>query len=167
MVVGKVFKSGRRARRSRKPQLGPVIGWRDRLAMFEYQDPAVLNQPNPVQATDYTILDSTDFVRIYDICVNIEDTNETLKPTITIDGQTIQGSGVACTHSTNYYGYIYAHAINRLDYVSLGTRTAAQLLAKPAFLIEGVNIKVEIQKTTNAGAGNLTGIITYGVLKDA
>ena len=35
------------------------------------------------------------------------------------------------------------------------------------FIIEGKSVKVEVRKTTAAGAGNLTGIVAYGVLKHA
>ena len=132
--------------------------------MFEYQTPATLNQAAPVQNTWYTILDTTKNCRVYAIAVNIEDTNETLECQVTIDGETMAGYAQSATHSTAYFGRIYPEPIARLDYMSLDT-LAETRAGNLGFLIEGKSIKVEVRKTTAAGAGNLTGIVTYGILK--
>jgi len=134
-----------------------------RLGMFEYQAPATLNQASPVQNTWYTILDATANARVYGISVNVEDADETLELKITRDGQTLTGS-VAATHSSSYEAHLRVRGINRDVTVVLQTTTIAEY---KAFLIEGLSIKVEIRKTTATGAGNLTGAVDYGVLKDA
>lgn len=128
---------------------------------YEYQDPAVLNQAAPVQNTWYTLLDTTNHCRIQVIGINVEDANETLDLKITVDGETIN-TAVAATHSTNYYPYVYVNAITQAPAISFPTTVNAR-----AYIIEGHSVKVELRKTTAAGAGNLTGIVVYGVLKRA
>ena len=132
------------------------------LGIYEYQTPATLNQAAPVQNTWYTILDTTTHCRIYEIAVNIEDANETLEIQVTIDGQTIGATAKAATHSTTYYVYRESDAINRVNTLILDNALTKSIRA---FQLEGHSVKVEVRKTTAAGAGNLTGIVTYGVLK--
>ena len=133
-------------------------------AMFEFQTPATLNQAAPVQNTWYTILDTTKNVRIYDIAVNVEDTNETLEVQVTIDGQTIGANDEACTHSTQYFALMKLEAISRVCEMILVSEAVHDDAFK-SFVLEGKSVKVEVRKTTAAGAGNLTGIVAYGVLK--
>jgi hypothetical protein len=135
--------------------------------MFEYQAPAVLNQAAPVNGTWYDILPATDYVRVYQIAVNVEDTDETLEVQAIIDGETIQADDLACTHSTIYYGIRYLQPINRTDQIALTTASTIQLFDAQAFILEGHNVQIQVRKTTAAGAGNLTGIVQYGVLKHA
>lgn len=123
------------------------------------QADAELNQAAPVQNTWYTILEQSN-CRLYRVAVNIEDTNETLEVRFTVDDQTTTPVGVACNHSTTYHVYISADAINRNILTNLDT-SAANI--RFAFLIEGKNVKVEVRKTTAAGAGNLTGVALYGI----
>lgn len=131
-------------------------------SMFEYQAPATLNQANPVQNTWYLILDTTKYVRLYGISVNIEDTNETLECRVTIDGETLGIAANAATHSTNYYAKFLPGAISRVNNLYINEIT----FPYKAFLLEGHSVKVEVRKTTAAGTGNLTGIVVYGVLKE-
>lgn len=131
--------------------------------MFEYQAPATLNQAGPVQNTWYTILDTTAYVRVYDASINIEDTDETLEIQFTVDGQTMPATPVACTHSTKYECYLETEPITRVARINLVAGAPAR--RKPSFIIEGHSVKIEVRKTTAAGAGNLTGIISYGILK--
>ena len=135
------------------------------VGMFEYQAPATLNQAAPVQNTWYTLLDTESNVRIYHICVGVEDTNETLEVQITIDGETIAADDEACTHSNTYHAWIFPNAINRTDLVKLIIHTTTDVSIYKGFLIEGKSVKVEVRKTTAAGAGNLVGICVYGELR--
>ena len=128
---------------------------------YKYQTSSLL-QAAPVQNTDYTILDTTENCIIYQVAVNIEDTNETLDLTLTIDGETTITTGVACDHSNSYYLFKRANAITRvMDYTLIKTAaTATDDMS--AYIIMGKSIKIEVSKTTAAGAGNLTGIVIYG-----
>lgn len=137
--------------------------FRGRIAMFEYQPPAVINQAAPVQNTWYTLLEATDYVRVYQVAANIEDTNETLEVEVVIDGETLPGVPFAATHSTVYYAYVDPDAINRVDGVGLNTPHTG---IYRAFMIEGHNVRIRVRKTTAAGVGNLTAIAIWGVLTD-
>lgn len=135
------------------------------LGIFERQAPATLNQATPVQNTYYTILDTTKNARIYQIAINIEDVGETLQVKVTIDGQTIESDAVSVAHSTIIYVHSYPDAINRTEKMTLKS-AIGDFTARP-FEFEGKSVKIEVKKTTANGAGNLTGIVSYGVLKNA
>lgn len=132
--------------------------------MFEYQPPAVLNQGAPVQNTWYVLLPETPLCRVYDVAVNIEDTDETLEVQATVDGELIGGGAVACTNSSSYIVIVDPNPITRLDNLTLAPWNT-HILAK-AFTLEGHLVEIEVRKTTAAGVGNLTGIATHGVLVD-
>lgn len=129
-------------------------------AIFEYQPPATLNQAAPVQNTWYDILPATAHVRVYKVAVNVEDTNETLEVQAIIDGKTIAADDQACTHSTNYNAYVVPNAIGRVDQIALTTSRVQE-----AIIFEGRSVQIQVRKTTAAGAGNLTAVVAYGVLK--
>ena len=131
----------------------------------EYQAPVALNQATPVQDTWYEILAATDNVRVYHIYVNVEDANETLDVRLTIDGEVLVGAN-ACTESISYSMDIFGDAITRTDSLEFD-KVPNDYVKMRAFMIEGKSVKVEVRKTTNAGAGNLTGIVMYGVLASA
>jgi hypothetical protein len=131
-------------------------------AMFEYQAPAVLNQAAPVQDTWYTVLDTVSNARVYQAGMNVEDTDETLEVKVTLDGITIGTVAIAATHSTAYYLYWVFDPITRTTKISLSTT----FQHARSFLLEGHSVKVELRKTSANGAGNLTGIVMYGVLKN-
>jgi hypothetical protein len=123
-----------------------------------------LNQAAPVQNTYYAILDTTTDCRVYTIGVNIEDANESLSLQLTVDGETIAPDNFAATHSTDYRGSLVFSAITRVDQMELDAMTNVQL--RPSFVVEGKSVKVELRKTTAAGAGNLTGVVLYGTKPD-
>ena len=131
--------------------------------MFEYQPPAVLNQAAPVQNQWYDILLTTAYVRVYLIAVNVEDVNETLECQVIIDGETIDSTPFAATESTDYNVYLSPDAINRSALLLMGTLPGVEE-RRPAFVVEGHSVRVRVRKTTAAGAGNLTGIVIFGVL---
>ena len=129
--------------------------------MFEYQTPATLNQANPVKDTWYDILPATANVKIYLIGVCVEDANETLEVQVIIDGETIAADNEACTHSQSYAGYLSANAVTRIDTIKLN-----QDMGRYRNIgIEGKSVQVQVRKTTEAGAGNLSCIVCYGVKK--
>ena len=131
-------------------------------AIFEYQTPATIDQAAPVQNTWYTLLDTTKNCRVYSAGCNIEDTNETLQMRFTVDGEVIPVTGLATAHSTSCEVKRTLNPIAQTEAMEL-TNTAQTF--EKAFLIDGKSIKVELRKTTAAGVGNLTGIVTYGILK--
>lgn len=134
--------------------------------MFEYQAPVTLNQAAPVQDTWYPILDTTAYVRVYQISVNIADTNETLEVEVTVDGQTLTGS-VAATHTTSYAAVPRAAGIVRTAVMVLFVDDGTWWERARAFCFDGHSVRIRVRKTTAAGAGNLMGIVNYGVLKRA
>jgi len=120
-----------------------------------HQGKALLVQANPVQDQWYTILDTTLNCRIYDICFRVATTGEDLEVRITVDGQiyTVSQTAVAGDH----YGIIrLLSATSGEMFASSGNPPAW------AFMIEGRSIKVDMRKTTAAGAGTLYGSATYG-----
>ena len=135
----------------------------DPVEIFEYQEKKVLNQANPVNGTWYTI-GLTDGVMtnaiIYDVAVNVEDTNETLGIQILIDGKVIPPSTLAATHSTTYHAFKILSAIAREG--RIGLTGSAEVPRLGAYLIEGKSVEVQVRKTTAAGTGNLTGVVTWG-----
>ena len=135
-----------------------------RVAMFEYQAPATLNQAAPVQNTWYILLDTTANCRVYAAAVNVEDADETLELRATVDGQIYVAEARVATHSTTYHAHKSLNAIARVAAIGLNSGLTTEGLT---FLVEGHSVKVELRKTTAAGAGNLTGIVVYGVLTDA
>ena len=135
------------------------------MSIYEYQPPAVLNQGAPVQNDWYDLLPVTKNCRVKQIHVNIEDNDETLEVRMTIDGEVLIGSN-ACTHSTNYPVGVHADAELMTDVLEFDT-VPAHFGKYRAFLKEGKSIQIEVRKTTAAGVGNLTGIVTYGIKKPA
>lgn len=132
------------------------------MGIFEYQEPATLDQAAPVNGTWYTILDTTEKCRIYGITVNIEDVNEDIEAKLTIDGKTIPAAATTLTHSTNYDINWDLDAINQAVALVFNNGTVTH---HRAFLMECKSVKVEVRKVTAGGTGNLTGIVDYGVLK--
>lgn len=136
------------------------------MGVYEYQPPAVLDQGAPVQNTWYTILSATRNVRIKMINVHIADTNETLEVRMTKDGEVIDSAGFAATQGVSYPINFHADAITLTDLLEFDD-TPVQYAKYRSFLAEGKLVKVEVRKTTAAGVGNLTGIVTYTVKKPA
>ena len=120
----------------------------------QHQPNGVLNQPNPVQNTWYTVLDSKRPTRIYCLAITVLVIDETLELRITVDGQVITGT-IGVTAGQNNYAYIYTSA----------TLTAIAFTTTPpqhrSFQTEGHSVKVEVRKTTAAGAGNLQAAVSW------
>ena len=135
-----------------------------RIGIYEYQAPAVLNQAAPTQNTYYTLLEETNCL-IYAATFNIEDTNETLGLRITRDGVVSTVFPKAATHSTRYEAFPFLDPITRTE--GYGLDNTKNIAEYKAFMVMGRSIKIEINKTTAAGTGNLTGIAAWGKLKDA
>ena len=130
--------------------------------IYVYQAPAVLNQAAPVNGTYYQIMAPTADVRVYQIHVNVEDANETLQVRITLDGEVLVSDQLAATHSTSYGVDMHSDAITRTDGLEFDP-VPTHFGKYRSYLVEGALVEVEVRKVTALGAGNLTGIVTYGV----
>lgn len=115
---------------------------------------AKIDQAAPVQNTWYTVLDTTKDLVLYDMSERVNVADETLECRVTIDG-TIYTSSTAAVAGTYYVAHFYMRSAG--GYLSFGAGENNK-----AFLFQGRSIKVEVRKTTAAGAGNLTFGITYG-----
>lgn len=118
-----------------------------------YQADAALSQANPVQNTWYTILNTTLMVKCWSIIGYVATTGETIEVRATIDGQVLTGSQAAVAGTP--YGW-YKDPLSSALYTD--TNYASQFVMCP---FECKSLKVEIRKTTAAGAGNLNGRVTY------
>lgn len=133
------------------------------LSMYELQTPVTLDQPNPVMGTMYELLPLTKNVRVYGIAINIEDVDELVAVRITIEGG-VRSSGAFAgqQHSTTYYVRRYSTALYMVSKFQSSNENVPM-----AFLCEGKEVGISISKSTANGAGNMTAICEYGVLKDA
>ena len=127
--------------------------------IFKQQPPAVLDQPNPVQNTWYTVLESARDVRIILIVCGVLTTDETIALRLTVDGVVRTWTLAATAGQTNYVGLMAT-----LTGILLQYTTVASLLMYRSFMVEGRNVKVEIRKTTAAGTGNLQCLVDYAQL---
>jgi len=124
----------------------------------KHQADALLSQAAPVQNTWYTILAATPNVRVYGISVKVVTTGETLEVKMTIDGQTLTAS-FACLADTDYIYYLDLWATATSPILMSAARG---ILYPNGGWIEGRSVKVEVRKTTNAGAGTLIGKVVHG-----
>lgn len=131
---------------------------------YTYQPPQELNQPAPVQNTWYpllgTILAGVREARIYCVAVDVELVNENLEVQAIIDGELIAAAAIAANFNTAYYAYIYPEPINRMDVVGLVNNLA--IVQNSAFFHEGREVQLQVRKTSNAGAGDLRGVVLWG-----
>lgn len=122
------------------------------------QPSAILNQANPVQNTWYTILDTTGDLEIFLVAIAIITTGETLECRLTIDGVIPNIiSGLAAVAGTTYPVAIYHdHTGMWLD-----ATVSNSLILRNGQTLRCRAFKAEVRKTTNAGAGNLRGAVSY------
>jgi hypothetical protein len=119
-----------------------------------HQHDATLAQANPVQNTWYTVLDTTQNVRLISIWVQIEDVDESVQVRITIDGITLIGVSPLVADSQDFVNLSYAGT----DALTIAS-TVGYLYK--AFFLEGRSVKVEIRKITNAGNGDLNCLVKW------
>ena len=120
---------------------------------------AVLAQAAAVQNTWYTILDTAANIRIYQITALIVTAGETIAIKITIDGNVLTATQAQDADAVYYWG-LDADASDALQAVK-ATQTAPTISG----YLEGKSVKVEMRKTTAAGANTLTGRVKYGVVE--
>ena len=130
--------------------------------IFELQNNALLNQALPVQNTYYTVLDTTNYIKLYGISILVADTGETLNARVTFDKQTLISSNIAANANTPYYMKRYQSETGEGCAWDGGLSYITQSLV----LYEAYSAKVEVRKTSAAGNGNLKASVVYGVMKD-
>lgn len=123
---------------------------------------ATLTQAAPVQNTYYTILDTVLDARIYAIGVRIQDTGETLQVRLTIDGLVIESAAVACVAGQNNLIVIDNDCLPAMNEYTITTGINSYA-SYSQLLVEGRSVKIEVRKTTAAGAGTLYGRVQYGI----
>ena len=128
---------------------------------YNHRPIALLAPTAVVQNTWYTVLDTTERVRLIMINMRMATNIETLQVQITIDGVVLAGEQVAAVVGTDYKAVLTATAYAQ----SLGIVSSADtaFLGLRPFLLEGRSVKVEVRKTTVVGAGNMTASVVYAV----
>lgn len=120
---------------------------------------ATLDQAAPVQDTWYTILNTNTKrdCKIIRIATRVETANETLQIRVTIDGVAVSSASLNATFGTMYSWWkaIWTDAQTETWYYGNISAVTAPYIA------EGRSVKVEMRKTTAAGAGNLRGAVLY------
>lgn len=122
-------------------------------ASFAHKEVALLDQAAPVQNTWYTVLDTVYNVKVFGMAIKVADTGETVEVKITVDGHTITGSGAANANTD------YKVLINTLSTGNAIILSSSALIN--ANQLEGRSFKVEVRKTTAAGAGNLLASVSH------
>lgn len=109
----------------------------------------------PVQNTWYTVLDTTKNARIISFGAYVETNDETIEGRITIDSQVLTVSATNFTAGIALAANFYNDASDALVWIALGPT------GYRAFLIEGKSLKIEVRKTTAAGANLLHAKVRY------
>ena len=126
--------------------------------VFEHQPNAILNQAAPVQDTWYTILEDTN-VKINAIAISVAATGEDLEVQITRDGELNPCSvAVAVAAAATHRAYILTYANG--SRVVIGAAGGLGLSMNQSSF-EARSVKIEVRKTTAAGAGNLQASVDW------
>lgn len=108
------------------------------------------------QNTWYTVLDTTPNVGVRWFVFNMATADETIETRITIDGQTYTSTGANATAANNYevvwYGTTGASKTRFIDPINN---------YRGGYIFAGKSIKIEIRKTTAAGANILNACVCY------
>ena len=124
--------------------------------VFQHQPDAVLVQAAAVQNTWYTILNTTKNCRLIGVTIQMETANETIAVRITANNVSLTDDIVA-TAGTPYAANIQHNNVVG-DSIILASGAVDAYFG--AFIIEGT-VKVEMRKTTAAGANVLKGRVMY------
>jgi len=121
---------------------------------WKHQPAAIFNQVNPTQNQWYTVLNTTLNAKICSVRVEVAVANETIAARLTVDGVVHDGS-TAATAGTAYY------AVFSVDDDTMFISAGAASPVQNNLALECRNVKVEVRKTTNAGAGTLHSVVIY------
>jgi len=111
---------------------------------FSFQAPVAKDQDDPVDGTEYTVLDTTKHVRIVSIYAKCTWTVQvtTLTVTVTVDGHEFTYSKGNPETATDYF----ANISEKTPDPSAGYLDATGQANERAFLIGGKNVKVTIKR---------------------
>lgn len=131
------------------------------LMATEHQAPELLDQPNPVNGTWYTVCNLTGPGECFDLGAAIMTVNETIEMQVTIDGVLIPSwGGYPGIAGADAGGFFYCLASNLSDFCRL---LAAATAANRRIVKWRTSFHVEVRKTTANGAGNLRGMVIWGL----
>jgi len=116
-----------------------------------HQADASLSQDNPISGTKYTVLDTTENVRIIDILASV---TWTVQPTPLEVHITIDGRSLALSVSNPATGTPYSPAFLNIGNEQ-GSLSATLGLSTRPFFLEGRSVKIEAE-TTGGTVSNLT-----------
>ena len=129
-------------------------------AWFPTYSVSSLAQAAAVQNTWYTLLNTTADCYVYSVAIMMSTVQETLEVRYTIDGSVYTiAAGVVCAADTWFVGGVnvstglpyFEAAGNRVNWIR--------------YDFCGRSVKVEVRKTTVAGANVLNGYVTFGSMK--
>ena len=116
---------------------------------------ALLDQTAPVQNTWYTVLNTAAFVRLYSVVFRVNTTGENLEVKLTMDGETVTHAIAAVADAHNYL-------ILYMRYDGWQTLVTATATSGGTLMVYDVrSLKVEIRKTSAAGAGTIRCGVAY------
>jgi len=130
------------------------------LPSYKHQSEEASSQAAPVQNTYYTILDTVLNCKLISVNVSVALAGEDLQVRITVDGNVYVSDAVAVGIGADFM-VEHAPTITALQKFTL---TAVAVTNVP-FLEEGRSVKVELRKTTAAGAGDLSWRVRYAARK--
>lgn len=118
------------------------------------------SQAGAVQNTWYTALEGRD-IDVDAFAVGVTVADETLEIQVTIDGTTIScAAGVDCTFAADPYSNLPAIVVCTTGQavITMGAKNAAVTSLDSGLpWLKGKNVKIEVRKTTAAGASAVTG----------
>lgn len=125
----------------------------------------VEDQAAPVQNTWYELVNEPNPLDLFFMAVGVRTTGETLDARVTINGTAYTKTGIAAAAGSLYALYFSVDAASGM-YIANGaanTVTNANPWAGNVSMIID-SLKIEVRKTTAAGAGNLFAIADYSKL---
>lgn len=120
-----------------------------------------LSQASPTQNSYYNILAATANVEAIYVAVSIATTGETLQVKLIVDGQTYTSGTLACTAGTSYYVTLTGFSAAGVPTFTIQSTSAT--LGGSSYSFGGRSVQIQVQKTTAAGSGTLTGAVLYNV----
>ena len=133
-------------------------------AIFRLQPAAILDQAAPVQNQWYPVLNTTINADLISCKVGITVAGETLECRWTVDGTIIPSNSMACVAGTIYFVTLYPGTANQFLDIGTGGGGIPAGSGTAGGSAKSRSIKIELRKTTNAGAGHLQAGVWYGKL---
>lgn len=121
---------------------------------WKQQFPVETVQANPVIDTWYTLLDTSEDIRLIITSFYVATTGENLQVRLTMNGELFTGNAAACAPDTRFF-------MAFSGYNGLPEITGTDFMPYKPFIVENTGLKVEIRKTTANGTGNLIGLVSY------